>query len=158
MMNDDERWMRLAMETAMRGIDAGQTPFGACVVRDGALVSVAHNQVWADIDATAHAEVLAIRRACLRLNTITLSGCVLYSTCEPCPMCFSACHWARISRIVYGATIDDARQAGFNELRIQAVVMKELGHSATIVEGGVLASEAKDLFRRWLEMRTGRAY
>lgn len=157
-MDNDAHWMRLAIETAMRGIEAGQTPFGACIVRDGRLIVAAHNTVWADTDITAHAEVVAIRRACATLKTVDLSGCVIYSTCEPCPMCFSACHWARISKIVYGATIGDARAAGFNELNIQAPEMKQLGGSTVEVVGGVLATEAAALFRRWLASGSRRAY
>lgn len=157
-MDNHEKWMRVAIEQAVRGIDAGQTPFGACIVRDDGLIAAAHNTVWADMDITAHAEVLAIRRACATLKTVNLAGCVIYSTCEPCPMCFSACHWARISRIVYGAAIGHAREAGFNELSIEVPVMKRLGGSAVEVEGGVLAAEAAGLFRRWLACSSPRAY
>src|SRR5437588_11290140 len=97
-----EHWMRLAIETARHGIEQGQTPFGACIVRGDDLIVASHNVVWQTTDITAHAEITALREACRALRTIDLSGCTIYSTCEPCPMCFSACHWARLDRTVYG--------------------------------------------------------
>src|SRR5688572_18464025 len=104
----DEQFMRLALAKARDGVEGGQSPFGACVVREGRVVACVHNVVWATTDITAHAEVHALRQACRELGTIDLSGSTIYSTCEPCPMCFSACHWARTTRIVYGASIADA--------------------------------------------------
>src|SRR5574341_2624438 len=108
--------MRLAIDMARKGAEQGQSPFGACIVRDDEVVACEHNAVLATMDSTAHAEVQAIRTACRALNTIDLSACTIYSTCEPCPMCFGACHWAKISRIVYGAGIDDALRLGFRQL------------------------------------------
>ena len=105
-----EKFMRVAVRMARQGVRKGQSPFGACIVRKGKVVSVAHNEVWKKGDSTAHAEVMAIRAACKKLKTIDLSGCTIYSTCEPCPMCFSACHWSRISRIVYGVRIEEAEK------------------------------------------------
>ena len=157
-MTPDERFMRLAIARCAEGIAAGQTPFGACVVRGDGVVAVAHNRVWQTTDITAHAEVVAIRAACLELGTIDLSGCVIYSTTEPCPMCFSACHWARLDAIVYGASIADARAAGFNELSISNDQMRRLGGSRIEVVGGFLRDEAADLFRQWLAHPGRRAY
>lgn len=154
----DERFMRRAVEAARRGIDEGQTPFGACVVRGGEAVACEHNVVWATTDITAHAEIHAIRRACRELGTVDLSGGVIYTTCEPCPMCFAACHWARLDRIVYGASIADARQAGFNELTISNREMKRRGGSSVELVGGVLREACVDLFRRWRERPDSRAY
>ena len=157
-MQIDDRFMRLAIEQARAGVAAGQTPFGACVVRGGAVVAAAHNRVWADTDITAHAEVVAVRAACRRLGTIDLSGCVIYSTTEPCPMCFSACHWARLDAIVYGADIADARAAGFNELAVSDADLKRLGGSPILVLGGRLRAECLDLFRQWQANPERRAY
>lgn len=145
----DEQGMRLAIEKAREGIRSGQTPFGACLVKDGAVVCVEHNHVWGYTDITAHAEVSAIRKACEILKTVDLSGCVIYSTCEPCPMCFSACHWARISKIVYGSRIADARKLGFDELTVSNTVMKFLGHSSLRVEKDFLRPECLELFSLW---------
>src|SRR3989338_3600598 len=114
----EERFMRLAIEKALEGVRNGQSPFGACIVKEGKAVCCAHNVVWETKDITAHAEVHAIRQACRQLDTVDLSGCDIYSTCEPCPMCFSACHWAKISRIIYGTYIEDAKRLGYSELTI----------------------------------------
>ena len=154
----DEQWMRVAIDAARDGINSGQSPFGAAIVRDGRLVVAAHNVVWQTTDATAHAEVTAIRSACRALNSIDLRGCTIYSTAEPCPMCFSACHWAKLDRIVYGATIDDARAAGFSELPIYNADMKRLGRSPVEVVGGVLAAECRALFAQWGKAAGHRAY
>src|SRR5580704_4217300 len=130
--------MRLALEKAKQGVIQGQSPFGACIARAGEVVSCEHNVVWQTTDITAHAEIHAIRHACRKLATIDLSGCVIYSTCEPCPMCFSACHWARIAKVVYGAGIQDARASGFQELQISNARMKEVGASPMVIQGDFL--------------------
>ena len=158
-MYDDQDWMRLAIDAARRGIARGQTPFGACVVGpDGREIVSAHNVVWETTDVTAHAEINAIRQACAKRGEIELAGCTIYSTCEPCPMCFSACHWARIARVVYGASIEDARRAGFNELAISNEQMKRLGGSDVIIVAGVLRAENAALFEEWRKQPSRRAY
>jgi tRNA(Arg) A34 adenosine deaminase TadA len=154
----DRRLMRRAVETARRGIREGQTPFGACVVRDGRVVAAEHNVVWGTTDVTAHAEIQALRRACRELDTVDLSGCEIYTTCEPCPMCFAACHWARLDRIVFGARIEDAREAGFSELEIPAEEMKRRGESPVELRGGVEHQACVDLFRAWKERPDSRPY
>jgi len=155
----DEKYMRLAIEATRDGIRAGQTPFGACIVTaDGRIAACGHNVVWATTDITAHGEVHTIRLACLALKTIDLSGCTLYSTTEPCPMCFSAIHWAKIRRIVYGASIADAQKAGFNELTISNEIMKREGGSPVIVDGGCLQDECVALFEEWKTFGQARLY
>ncbi|OIP42127.1 tRNA-specific adenosine deaminase [Candidatus Desantisbacteria bacterium CG2_30_40_21] len=150
-MKTDEQFMQSAINKAKEGIKQGQTPFGACIVKDGEIISCLHNLVFENMDITAHAEICAIRETCRRLRTIDLSGCIIYSTCEPCPMCFSACHWARISRIVYGARIEDARQFGFNELEISNEVMKQIASSPVEITVDFLRQESLELFRFWGE-------
>lgn len=150
--------MRRAIAQARAGIARGQTPFGACIVKDGQVISCEHNVVWRTTDITAHAEIHAIRMACRKLRTVDLSGCVIYSTCEPCPMCFSACHWAKIDRIVYGADIADARKAGFNELSVSNRAMKRSGRSTVEIAGGVLREENVRLFSRWASKKQSKAY
>ena len=147
-MNDAD-FMRLAIEAALEGIAAGQTPFGAAIVRAGQLVVATHNVVWATTDITAHAEVHAIREACTRLGTIDLNGCTIYSTTEPCPMCFSAIHWSKIGRIVYGASIADAAAAGFRELTISNEQMKKIGGSGVELVPGFMHEECMETFRRF---------
>ena len=150
--------MRLAIEKARAGVAAGQTPFGAAIVRGDEAVAVAHNVVLRTTDITAHAEVTAIREACRALGTIDLGGCTIYSTCEPCPMCFSACHWANLDRIAYGASIADAAACCFRELTISNEDMKRLGGSRVAVEPGFLRDEAMELFAEWLRRPERRVY
>ena len=151
-------FMRAAIRKAQDGIALGQSPFGSALVRNGELVAVTHNTVWRDTDPTAHAEVNCIRTASIALGTIFLHGCVLYSTTEPCPMCLSAIHWAKIERVVFGAVIADAAAAGFQELYVDAKVLVELGKSPLKVESGLLRVECADLFRQWLESGKAKAY
>jgi len=154
----DERFMRMAIEKAREGVAQGGSPFGACIVRDGQVVALAHNSVWQETDITAHAEIVAIREACRALGTIDLSGCDIYSTCEPCPMCFAACHWARLDRILYGARIADAAACGFHELTLSNQEMKECGGSPVAIIGDVLRDECVALFRSWCESDERRVY
>ena len=155
---DDEHWMRRAIEICRAGIAAGQTPFGAVIVRGGADPVAAHNVVWQTTDITAHAEVHCIRLACQAFRTVDLSGCTIYSTTEPCPMCFSAIHWARIGRIVFGASIADAAAAGFSELEISNEQMRALGRSTVRIESGVLADQCRELFSLWKSHPAARVY
>ena len=141
--------MRLAIEKTREGIAAGQSPFGSIIVKDGEVVASTHNTVWRDTDPTAHAEVNCLRGAAKALKTIDLKGCTLYSTCEPCPMCLSAIHWAKVDRVVFGATIDDAAGAGFAELHVAAESLAEMGRSPLVVEGGLLREECASLFSEW---------
>ncbi|MEW6685724.1 MAG: nucleoside deaminase [Candidatus Edwardsbacteria bacterium] len=155
---EDEKFMRLAIDKAKQGIENGQAPFAACIVRNGKIISCVHNTVFKTTDITAHAEVRAIREACKKLKTIDLSGCILYSTCEPCPMCFTACHWAKISKIVYGIKIEDARKFGFNEVVISNETMKKLGNSPIEIVGNFLREENLELFKLWSKRKDKRVY
>jgi tRNA(Arg) A34 adenosine deaminase TadA len=150
-LKNEATFMNMAIEKAREGIAAGQSPFGAVIVRDGEVVAATHNTVWRDSDPTAHAEVNCIRSAAGALETISLSGCEMYSTCEPCPMCLAAIHWSKIDRVVYGATIADAAAAGFCELHVAARELAELGRSPLRVESGLLREECARLFEQWRE-------
>jgi len=149
--------MSLAIEQARAGIAAGQSPFGAVVVRGDRLVAAGHNEVWKRTDPTAHAEVVAVQRAAAALKTIDLSGCVIYTTCEPCPMCAAAIHWARLDECVFGATIADAAGAGFNELRLAIADVYRTGGSGVRLVAGVAQARCAALFDEWKRAR-GRAY
>ena len=155
---NDAAYMRLAIAKAEQGILRGQTPFGACIVRKGRVVAVGHNQVWKNTDITAHAEICAIRDACRVLKTIDLSGCTIYSTCEPCPMCFAACHWANISRIVFGARIADAKRFGFDELTVSNAAMKAMGGARLRIRKDFLRQTCLGLFSLWAEQPGHKAY
>lgn len=154
----DEQFMRQAMEKAREGIATGGSPFGACIARAGEVVACVHNVVWQTTDITAHAEIHALRAACRALGTVHLEECTIYSTCEPCPMCFSAIHWARIPRIVFGASIADAAEVGFNELPLANETLKELTGSSVEIVAGCLREENRALFRDWARQPGRRAY
>lgn len=154
----EDGWMGEAVAAARQGIAAGQSPFGCVIVLGDAPLAAAHNQVWAAGDPTAHAEITAIRLAAQRRGTISLAGCVLYSTCEPCPMCMAAIHWARIERVVYGAAIADAAAAGFHELALSAARLLKLGRSPVRLEGGCRAAECRALFAEWQAAGKSAAY
>ena len=149
-----ERAIREARRN-LRTLDGG--PFGACLVRDGEVLAVARNTVLRN-DATAHAEVNAIRKACRKLGTHDLSGAVIYSTTEPCPMCFSAVHWARIGTIVFGTGIADARRTGFHELEISNRRLKSLGRSPIVIVAGFMRPECLELFEAWDALPGRRLY
>ncbi len=112
---EDIRFMDMAATLAEDNIDEGGGPFGAVIVRNGEVVATGVNRVTVSNDPTAHAEVNAIRNACSKEHTFNLSGCVIYTSCEPCPMCLSAIYWAGISRIYYGNTQDDADAINFSD-------------------------------------------
>jgi guanine deaminase len=154
----DPRFMRRAIREARRNLarpDGG--PFGACIVRASRVVAAARNTVLAH-DATCHAEVNAIRKASKKLGTFDLSDCEIYSTTEPCPMCFGAIHWARIGRVYYGTAIRDAARAGFHELAISNEKMKALGRSRIALVPGVLRDECLELFEAWSALPARKSY
>jgi guanine deaminase len=115
--------MKKAIEEARSGFnrdDGG--PFGAIIAKDGVLIAKAHNEVLKTNDPTAHAEILAIRKACAHLKTYDLSDCEIYSTSEPCPMCFSAIHWSRLKKLYFGTTRDDVALIGFDDSLIYDIL------------------------------------
>lgn len=111
----ESKFMLEAIKLAEQSVAKGGGPFGAVIVKDGEIVAQGHNCVTLHNDPTAHAEVSTIRKACKELNTFDLSGCEIYTSCEPCPMCLSAIYWARIENIYYGCTKDDAKNIGFDD-------------------------------------------
>ena len=110
-----EELMRKAIELSVRNVSEGGGPFGAVVAKDGEIIATGVNRVTADHDPTAHAEVNAIRAAAKKLGTFDLSGCEIYTSCEPCPMCLGAVYWARLDRMYYGNDKHDAAAAGFDD-------------------------------------------
>jgi guanine deaminase len=154
-MHDDQdlytKLVSAAVDIARRGVDAGQSPFGAVIAnRDGEIIAAAHNTVRADHDATAHAEINAIRAACAQATATDLHGYVMATTCEPCPMCAAAIHWARLDAVIYGADIGDARRAGFNELALSAREVYRIGGSAVRIIDRVETAICRSLFDLWL--------
>jgi tRNA(Arg) A34 adenosine deaminase TadA len=155
---DPSELMRLAIDKCRQGIAAGQSPFGCAIARDGQVLSCSHNTVVLTTDITAHAEVNAIREACKAAGDIFLEGAIVATTCEPCPMCMSALHWARVEMVYYGATIADADVAGFNELQLPAAELVRLGGSRVRLVPKLLPDECKQLFAEWKANPGRRAY
>jgi tRNA(Arg) A34 adenosine deaminase TadA len=141
----DEAYMRLALEAARRAGLAGEPPIGACLVRDGQVLGTASNCVISDLDITAHAEITLIRDACRHARTLDLSGCELYSTVEPCAMCFAASHYARIGRIVYGATLADLQALTGSEMPN----LQRGGEFGPLLQGDCLRRECLALLEQW---------
>ena len=154
-----ETFMRLAIEDCRAGFPGNEGgPFGACIVKEGRVIAVAHNTVMKDRDPTAHAEINAIRQASQTLGTYDLSGCEIYSTTEPCLMCFAAIHWARIGRIYMGTTIEEAVTLGFSELPVHNTQIKQLaGLSIDLVEN-VLVEECRRLLADWQTLTDALTY
>lgn len=120
------RWMKIAYDEALSGMLSNEGgPFGAAIIKEGQVIAKAHNRVLASNDPTAHAEINAIREASKKLQSFDLSGCTLYTTCMPCPMCLGAIMWARISSVYYGATEKDAAKGGFDDLNFYELLNKE---------------------------------
>jgi guanine deaminase len=150
--------MRMAIETCRAGLTRGQSPFGCAIAVGDRVLSRSHNTVVLTTDITAHAEVNAIRAANKELGDIFLSGAIVATTCEPCPMCMSALHWARVDTVYYGASIADAEAAGFNELQLPAEKLLREGGSKLKLFSGTLAAECKELFQEWLSDPKRRVY
>lgn len=142
----DEGYMGIALEVARRATLAGEPPIGACLVREGLVLATASNSVISELDITAHAEMNLIRDACRRQRALDLSGCELYVTVEPCPMCFAASHYARIGRIVFGAGLDDLHAITGSEMLGNA---SRWSASAPVLSGGCLRSESLALLQSW---------
>ena len=146
----DYEFMRAAISLATESVKRGGGPFGAVIVKDGEIIAHGANRVTLDHDPTAHAEVSAIREACRRLNTFDLSGCIIYTSCEPCPMCLGAIYWAHIDRIFYGNNRKDAAGIGFADDFIYEELDRPMA-SRTVPIEPLLRDEALSSFRLWEE-------
>lgn len=144
----DEEFMQMAIDASVENVANGGGPFGAVIVKDGELVATGVNRVTANSDPTAHAEVSAIRNACQKLGTFKLDGCVIYTSCEPCPMCLSAIYWSGIKKIYYGNTAIDAQEINFGD----QFIYDEIDRSAdkrSIPSVCMMRNEAQVAFRNW---------
>ncbi|MGM0486445.1 MAG: nucleoside deaminase [Planctomycetota bacterium] len=155
---DEKELMRRAINSARAGIEAGQSPFGCAIASEGRVIACQHNTVLATPDCTAHAEINALREACQRTGQVHLNGAIVATTCEPCPMCIAALHWARVTVVYFGAAIGDARQAGFNELQLPAHDVLRRGGSCVEVIGNILPDECRQLFQQWLQRDGHQSY
>jgi tRNA(Arg) A34 adenosine deaminase TadA len=157
-MTTPEELMKLAIAKAREGVAMGQSPFGCAIARGDELIAVAHNTVLTTTDITAHAEMNAIRQACQSLRQIHLTDCVVATTCEPCPMCMAALHWARVDQVYFGASIADADVAGFNELKFPAADLLRSGGSKVKLVPGILTADCRQLFADWSKSPLKRTY
>lgn len=149
MTEQDEKFMRRAIELAQKGIDNNDGgPFGCVIVRDGEIIGEGNNKVTSTNDPTAHAEVVAIRNACAKLQTFQLDDCVIYTSCEPCPMCLGAIYWARPAQIFYACNKSDAAKIEFDDQFIYEEIERpiEERHIKTV---NFLREEGLKVFENW---------
>lgn len=142
--------MRRAIALSLENALHGGGPFGAVVVLEGKIVGEGTNRVTASCDPTAHAEISAIRAACKKLNRFSLAGAVIYTSCEPCPMCLAAIYWARIDRMVYGNAREDAARIGFDDAAIYEQVALPI-EARSLPTKRLLRREAWRAFRTWAD-------
>lgn len=142
--------LKQAIELAKENVDTGGGPFGAVIVKNGIVISSAANMVTKQNDPTAHAEVLAIRKAAEKLGSWNLEGCELYTSCEPCPMCMGAVYWAHIDKVYYASGHDDARKAGFDDSEIYSEMRKSV-KDRKISMHQEMRDEGNEAFSKWME-------
>lgn len=148
MIDYHEQWMNRAIELSIQNIDAGGGPFGAVIVKDNQIIAEGFNRVTALNDPTMHAEIMAIRNACKNLQTFDLSGCIIYTSCEPCPMCLGAIYWAKISQIYFANTQQDADSIGFSDEFIYKEIEKPF-QMRTLQTHQILREKALIAFEKW---------
>jgi tRNA(Arg) A34 adenosine deaminase TadA len=153
----DENLMKKVVALSLQNIEEGGGPFGAVVVKGEEIVGVGINRVTANNDPTAHAEVMAIRDAAARLERFDLSDCEIYTSCEPCPMCLGAIYWARIKKVYYGNTKQDAARIGFDDGFIYEELAKPL-HERSVSFVQLLPDEAAKAFKLWEQKADKRQY
>ena len=143
-------FMQAAYKEAEKGMLVGDGgPFGAVIIKDGEIIARGHNEVVKHNDPTAHAEMVVIRKASALLQTFDLTGCVLYVTGEPCPMCFSAIHWAHIDTVYYCNTKEDAAEIGFDDTYITEIILGKVEDPVSFVH--LPNKQCKQLFRQWYD-------
>jgi len=147
-MEEKNKFMLKAIEISIKSAETIGGPFGCVIVKDDKKISEGSNKVTSTNDPTAHGEIVAIREACLKLNTFNLSGCELYSTCEPCPMCLSAIYWSHIDKIFYANTRNDAKNIDFDDSFIYSEINKKI-EDRKIQMTQMLRDEALKAFKIW---------
>ena len=147
----DQNFMNQAIEAAIKGVlsnDGG--PFGCVIIKNGKIIGTGNNKVTSSNDPTAHAEIIAIREACKYLNSFQLDGCILYTSCEPCPMCFGAIYWARPEKVFYGCNKTDAAEIGFDDEFIYKELDLKLSERSIPFEQ-INRENAMKAFKTWKE-------
>ena len=147
-MEDKNKFMTRAIELSIESAKTVGGPFGSVIVKDNKIISEGSNKVTSSNDPTAHAEIVAIRNACLELKTFNLSGCEIYTTCEPCPMCLSAIYWSRLDKIYYANTREDAKNIDFDDSFIYLEIPKKID-DRKIKMTQMLRDDALKAFEIW---------
>ena len=151
MTEQDEKFMRRAIELAQRGMENGAGgPFGCVIVKDGEIVGEGCNRVTSTNDPTAHAEVVAIREACRNLNSFQLEDCIIYASCEPCPMCLGAIYWARPKAVFYACNKNDAAEISFDDQFIYEEIERPI-EARKIKTENILRDEGLKVFENWAD-------
>lgn len=151
----DKQFIKRAIELSERGMDVNAGgPFGAVIVKNGEIIAEGFNQVTSSNDPTAHAEVVAIRKACEKLNSFQLDDCIIYTSCEPCPMCLGAIYWARLKSVYYACTKEDAAEIGFDDNFIYDEIEKDI-EKRNIIFRNLDREEGRKVFKKW-EAKEGR--
>ena len=156
-MKKDTDFLKQAIEISEENIKKGGGPFGAVIVKDGKIIAATGNSVTNTNDPTAHAEVNAIRLASKKLNTFDLSGCEIYSSCEPCPMCLGAIYWARIDKLHFAANKTDGKNAGFDD----EFIYKEIDlpfEKRSLKTVQLMQDDANEVFKKWIDMENKTEY
>jgi tRNA(Arg) A34 adenosine deaminase TadA len=147
-MRKEEQFMTEAIRLSRESVKNGGGPFGAVIVKDGKIIAASSNSVTKDNDPTAHAEVNTIRKACKELDTFDLEGCEIYTSCEPCPMCFGAIYWARLDKLYFANTKTDAKNIGFDDSFIYEEI--ELSYDKRKIPNiQIMRDEALEAFKDW---------
>ena len=142
------KFMTRAIELSIESVNAGGGPFASVIVKDDKIIAEGSNKVVLTNDPTAHGEIVTIRQACKNLNSFSLSGYELYSTCEPCPMCLSAIYWAHLDKVYYANTRDDARKINFDDSLIYSELQKNINkRKITMIQ--IMRDEALKAFELW---------
>ena len=150
MTEEQKKFMQRAIELSKQSVEKGGGPFGAVIVKNGKIIAEASNSVTKDNDPTAHAEVNAIRQAAKKLNSFDLSGAEIYTSCEPCPMCLGAIYWARLDKIFFANTKEDAKAIGFDDSFIYEEIDKPYSQRS-IPTIQIMRNEALAAFKMWEE-------
>ena len=148
MHQQDHDFLQQAINLARESVEAGGGPFGAVVVKNGSVIGLGNNRVTLENDPTSHAEIVAIRNACRHLDDFKLEDCVLYTSCEPCPMCLAATYWARVARVVFAATKEDAAAVGFDDGFLYRQFSLSPGERS-LPMSHALRSQAQDVLQYW---------
>ena len=141
-------FMKRAIKLSIKSVNNNGGPFGSVIVKDNKIIAEGSNKVTSTYDPTAHGEIVAIREACKKLNNFSLKGCELYSTCEPCPMCLSAIYWARVDKIYYANTREDARKIDFDDSLIYTELQKNIDERKILMTQ-MMRDEALKAFELW---------